>query len=436
MTAPEVWGQFSTNARTVGMAGLHLRRADGLDRYNPAYRGMPDRVMAQGREPKASIPLPLGLIGFLQDHPIGDWGSDPLFDPSSPSFNPLELLDLILHPPLFIEVKKITAPVNNVEFTIGKNELIADLGATQRAIPADQFGMASTGRLADFGFDFKGARVGVMGWMRYEVGLELGDTLLAFLKEAAPAMSNTRYNMLGNGTVQTGFSPYVGWAGRLAGQEDRGLFIGATVRSYFGLAYGSSLADAGFTTGDTIFSSGTPLVPDVTANSAYSRWGNSMGKGFGGDVGLVLVSGPLELGIGVTDIGAELTWKETRIEQTVYDTATDAFVTTLLDPVATTKTKLPLGYLANVTYTVGDVAFGANVQNTGRRTSLHVGAEKMFGPLAIRGGIARDQRKKLQFGFGGGVKLGPLGLDVGFFTHSSALSDERGITMATSLSLY
>jgi hypothetical protein len=42
----------------------------------------------------------------------------------------------------------------------------------------------------------------------------------------------------------------------------------------------------------------------------------------------------------------------------------------------------------------------------------------------------------MQFGWGGGVRLGPLGLDVGFWTHSNALSDERGITMATSLSLY
>jgi hypothetical protein len=120
----------------------------------------------------------------------------------------------------------------------------------------------------------------------------------------------------------------------------------------------------------------------------------------------------------------------------VYDTLTDGFVTTLIDPVTETKTKLPLGFLANVTYTVGDVAFGANVQNTGKRTSLHVGAEKRFGPLALRGGVARDQRKKMQFGWGGGVRLGPVGLDLGFWTHSTALSDERGITMATSLSLY
>lgn len=433
---PPAWGQFVTNARSAGMAGVHMSRASGLDRYNPAYRGMPDRNLSGMREPKFTMPLPLGLIDFLKDHPIGDWDNDPLLDPTEASFNPLATLDLILHPPLFLEVKKIAPLVNDWEFTIAKNQLIVDLGAAQRAIPADQIGVASTSRLFDFGFGAKGIKGGVTGWMRYEVGVQLGDTLLAFLKEAVPATSNTRYSVLGDVTAQTGISPYLGWAGRIAGEEDRGLFFGATVRYYMGAAYGHSDADAGFTTGDTLFSNVNPLSPDLTADSRYSKWGNSYGTGIGGDVGFVIVTGPLELGLGVTDVGAELTWKETRIERTVYDTATDAFQTTLINPSAESKTRLPLGYLANVTYTVGDVAMGANIQSTGRHTSLHIGAEKRFGPLALRGGVARDQRKRLQFGWGGGVRLGPVGLDVGFFTHGTTLSDERGITMVTSLAVY
>lgn len=428
-------GQLSTDARVVGMGGLQLHRKSGLDRYNPAYRGVPDREDGSPQA-KFTMPIPLGLIDFFKKHPIGNLGNDPLFNPSSPQFNPVELLDLILNPPLFIEIRKPLIPVNDFEITIGRNELIIDLGAAQRLIPADQFGMQSSARISDIGFGIKGARVGVVGFLNYEVGLEFGDTLLGFLKENQPALPNSRYNMLGDVLVQTGFAPYVGWAGRVAGADDHGLFIGATVRYYMGLAYARTLADAGFTTGDTIFSSVNPLSPDLSANSAYSKWGNSMGTGIGGDVGFVIVNGPLELGFGVSDIGAELTWKETRIERSVYDTVTDAFQTTLIDPSAETKTKLPLAYLANVVYTVGDVAFGANVERTGRGTQLHVGAEKRFGPLALRGGVSRDQRKKMQFGWGGGVRLGPLGLDVGFWTHSNALSDQRGITMATSLALY
>jgi hypothetical protein len=341
-----------------------------------------------------------------------------------------------MNPPLFIEVKKPPIPVNDFEITIGRNELIMDLGNAQRLIPAEQFGLQSSARILDLGFGFQGARIGVMGWLHYEVSLEFGDTLLAFLKEAQPAFPNTRYNMLGDVLVQTGLAPYIGWAGRVAGTGDRGLFVGATLRYYQGAAYARTTPDAGFTTADTIFSSVNPLSPDLSADSRYSKFGNRLGKGVGGDIGFVLVSGPLELGFGVSDAGATLTWKETRIERSVYDTATDAFVNTVVSPSAETTTKLPLAYLANVAYTIGDVAFGANVERTGRGTSLRVGAEKRFGPVALRGGVSRDQRKKMQFGWGGGLRLGPLGLDVGFWTHSNALSDQRGITMATSLAIY
>ena len=429
--------QFSTDARTLGMAGVHLRRAQGLDRYNPAYRAVPDQdVDGVSQNAKLTLPIPLGLIPFLEEHPIGGWPDDPLFDPNAEAFNPFELLDIVLHPPIFLEIKKVPPHQNDIEFTIGKNELIIDLGATQAMIPADAFGTGTTGRPFDIGGGFKGVRFGVHGWMRYDVDAELGDTLRAFLKEAMPAQTNTRYNVLMNMTAQTGFAPYVGWAGRVAGTQSQGLFVGGAVRMLYGIVYGTSAVDAGFTTGDTIFATNNGLAPDVLANSAYSPWGHKMGTGFSGDVGIAVVNGPLEFGIGVTDIGAKITWKETRVEQTVYDTVTDRFETTLAGIDLDTETELPIGYLANMTYTTGDVALGVNVQNNGRRTTLSIGAEKRFGPIALRGGISRDQRKRLQFGWGAGLRMGPIGLDAGFFTHSSVLSDARGITMATSFSIY
>jgi hypothetical protein len=95
-----------------------------------------------------------------------------------------------------------------------------------------------------------------------------------------------------------------------------------------------------------------------------------------------------------------------------------------------------VSYVANVTYTVGKTTLGADVLNTGRGATVHVGGEQRIGLIALRGGVARDQRKRIEFGFGGGVRLGPLGLDVGFWTHTNSLSNERGVTMATSFSIY
>src|SRR2546425_7425652 len=66
----------------------------------------------------------------------------------------------------------------------------------------------------------------------------------------------------------------------------------------------------------------------------------------------------------------------------------------------------------------------------------HVGGEQRIGPWAVRGGIARDQRKRIEFGWGGGLRVGGVGVDGGFWGHTKSLSNERGITMAAALSIY
>ena len=93
--------------------------------------------------------------------------------------------------------------------------------------------------------------------------------------------------------------------------------------------------------------------------------------------------------------------------------------------------------MANAALRMGTgTTVGGDVVNSGRGTIIHVGVEQRTGPFALRGGVSRDQRKKMQFGLGGGLRLGPIGLDVGFFTHSNSLSTQRAITMATAISIY
>ena len=127
----------------------------------------------------------------------------------------------------------------------------------------------------------------------------------------------------------------------------------------------------------------------------------------------------------------------TKIQRYLYTTSTNSVSRTVIAPDTTTKTKLPVTYLANAAIHMGTgTTVGGDVINSGRGTVIHVGAEQRTGPFAVRGGVSRDQRKKMQFGFGGGVRLGPLGLDVGFWTHSNSFSTQRAITMATSISIY
>jgi hypothetical protein len=430
VAAPAAGQWLVTDARRIGMGGLSLGRSGNMVRYNPAYRAVPAQAALHG-QPKVTIPIPLGIIQFLHEHP--HLSSDPAFDPKSRGFNPILVVNTLLNLPLYLEVKQAPTPTNDVAFTIGKNQLIANLGQASILVPEDQFGISGSSRPLDPGFGFRGFRVGVMGWLHDDVEFQLGDRLLGFLRDSQPANTNTRYSALVHGLVEGGFAPTVSYAGRVAGDTAHGFYAGGAVHYYMGVGYGRTDGDAGFTTGDTIFGGPTPVKPDGRTLTQYSKAGNTLGHGVGGDIGIAWVSGPIELGVGVNDIGATITWPDTRLDSAFYR---DSSYSRLVVNHVETKTKLPVSYIANVAYTVGNTTLGADVLNTGRGGVVHVGGEQRIGLFALRGGVARDQRKRIEFGFGGGLRFGGLGLDVGFWTHTNSLSNVRGITMATSLSIY
>jgi hypothetical protein len=440
-----VWGTAAsaaaqgviTDARRAGMGGLSLGRSTGLERYNPAYRAVPERVTQRG-QPKFTIPIPLGIIQFLHDHP--NLSSDPAFDPKSTGFNPILVANTFLNLPFNLEVKQAPTPTNDVVFTIGETLFVANLGAAAALVPQDQFGISGSSRPLDPGFGFKGFHVGAMAWLHDDVEFQLGDTLLGFLGDSQPARPNTRYSVLVHGIVEGGFAPTVSYAGKIVGDSASAFYVGGAVHYYLGVGYARTDGNGGFITGNPIFGGANPVTPDGRTFTQYSKPGNTLGHGFGGDIGFAWVSGPIELGVGVNDIGATITWPDTRQDSAYFrrpaGATRDSAYSTFIGNHVETQTKLPVSYIANVAYSVGNTTVGADILNTGRGSVVHIGGEQRLGLVVVRGGLARDQRKRLEFGWGGGLRFGPLGLDVGFVTHTNSLSNERGITMVTSLSVY
>ncbi|HYL56157.1 MAG TPA: hypothetical protein VEU73_11345 [Gemmatimonadales bacterium] len=416
------------DARRIAMGGLTLGRSGELVRYNAAYRAVPAGADRRG-QPKLTIPIPLGIIQFLHDHP--NLSSDPEFKPGSPGFNPVLAVNTILNLPLYYEVKKAPTPTNDVFFGIGKDSFQVKLGASAALVPQDQFGISGSSRPLDPGVEIKGVRVSVMGWLHDDVELQLDDKVLGLLADSQLAQHNTSYNVLVHGIVQGGFAPSIGYAGRVVGDGATGLYVGGALHYYLGVAYFRTDGAGGDSIGNPI--TANPLNPVAKTFSQYSKAGNALGHGVGGDIGFAWVSGPIEVGVGVNDIGATITWPDTRTDTAFYNGS--GFSKPGLTHIETT-TKLPVSYVANVGYTVGNTALGLDVLNTGRGATIHIGGEQRISIWALRGGVARDQRKRVEFGWGGGVRLGPVGLDVGFWTHTNALSNDRAITMATSLSIY
>src|SRR3989442_10866580 len=161
-----------------------------------------------------------------------------MFSPESAAFNPAALLNVIFNPPIFYDVKNAPTPTNDVQVTIGRSQLIVDLGATKVLIPEQDFGLGTTSRLLDAGVGFAGFHVGVMGFLQYDVKFTLDSTLRNFLTNDSTARPNTNYFVNTDGTAQAGFAPTVSYAGRLlrgagGGDTDDGVFIGGAPHYYF-----------------------------------------------------------------------------------------------------------------------------------------------------------------------------------------------------------
>jgi len=421
-----------TGARRIGIGGLSIDRTGNLRRYNAAYRAVPARV-GQPSEPKLTIPIPLGLVRFFRDHPLLRLDEDPTFNPSSPGFNAVEIVNFALNPPLLYDLSKAPAPTHDAIFTSGRDWFLVDLGQAPKLVPEDPYEIGGTIRPLDPGFGIGGLRVSVMGWAHDDVRLSLGNTMRGFLRDADPLQSNTRYSLLGDATLEFGFAPTVGFAGRLVGNATAGLYVGGAFHYYLGVGYAQLTSDGGLTTGNTIVRGPNPATADARGLIQYAKPGQAFGHGTGGDVGAVLVAGPIEIGVGVNDLGATIIWPDTRRDSVFYrGSGSSRLVANHLQA----KTTLPVSYLANVTCTLGSTTLGADALNGGRGTTVHVGGEHRISVLALRGGVARDPRRRFEFGYGAGLRLGTFSIDAGAWTHTNALSSERAVTMVTSLSIY
>ena len=169
--------QFSFDARRIGMGGVSLTRDGNLRRYNPAYRAVPDH--GGGGRAKLTIPIPLGVLQAVKD--------SAAFNVHKSYFNAVELANLILNPPLYLEVRKAPAPSTDVTFTVGRNALVVDLGNARQLVPTDQIGIGSSSRFLDIGPTIHGVHVGVQAFLQEDAGFTLGDTLRNFLRNADSA---------------------------------------------------------------------------------------------------------------------------------------------------------------------------------------------------------------------------------------------------------
>jgi hypothetical protein len=97
---------------------------------------------------------------------------------------------------------------------------------------------------------------------------------------------------------------------------------------------------------------------------------------------------------------------------------------------------VPTTVTANVLTRIGPLTLAADAVRGPLAWTAHVGAERQFGTLAVRGGLTLDENQLMQYAGGTGVKFGAVGLDLALATNSHNLSRVRVLELGAGLTLH
>ncbi len=429
----------SLDARRLGMGGVVTSDVGDFTSSNIAFRAVPQGAPGTGT---GSIPLPLGLIQYLSNHPV--------YDSKDSLFNIYKIANVLLNPPLTIQLSRPREVSGDISIFIAQDSLRVDLADVKRVIPKNSMKQGAVVHLMGIHRNFGKGFVQISPLIHLRNELTLDPKLRDALRDAVPFTGNTRYGLTDEGRAQAAVSFQAGYAARALYRVPANepstdprrngataLYVGAAPKYLLGLAYGDAGGNGGATTGDTLFASGNPVTIDMNGETRDSGIGGSggLGNGFGSDLGGVLYWNSFEFGLGINDFGSQIHWNVTR-RRHVYDNATNKFTTTVVARDEKYTSRIPATTTLNAAKRVGRTTIAADIVAGDLRTTLHAGAEFWFGMFALRTGLYRDQNQLAEFAGGAGYRFGKLGLDLAIASNSRNISRERGAELSASLSLY
>lgn len=415
---------LSGDARTVGMGGAGKSANIAQSMVDPA-------------RPYLSIPLPIGLIQVLPNIDS--------FDPTGNEFNPVWAIEAASSPmhytfgrtspssddpqARFIQ-DVVNGTLNRDLATYSSFHLPDTVSAEGLASPAwgytFKFAKQSSGA-------FQGVFVGAGPYLSFGTDAAF-DPRLTDILENGSHYANTSLGVQDMSAVQLAMSIVVGYRARVAvpgwsGDRD-GLYLAGNYRYLKGFKYLQPDMTVRF---DTDGQGLLTLNPTTTPITIADLEGDS-GTGRAVDVGVQVVRGPWEGGVGINGIGNYIDWTDLTLKRfTLNNLLTGGeFVEQIIsNPPGPVRVELPIVTSGNVGYDGEGYAFKASAVHGFNGNSFHGGVEKSFGPLALRGGgrYSRDHWDPT-WGFGIGKRVG---LDVGFYGSHSNLEDKQQISMAMSI---
>lgn len=409
------------DARVVAMGG------GGGNSPNIAMKMVPPATQTG-----AVIPLPLGLIQVFK-------GGLDKFKPSSEGFDPIlatETAGSPLHYRFGADTSSTRADfindlVNgtvNPDLTTYAGFNIQESYASEGLL-APQFG--KTIKLVKGDNRFHGLYVGIGPYLTYRTEANVDPRLADLLGDGTRSINASMF-VRDSSTAQLAGALTVGYRGRVPMGSSTGDRDGVYLAYNFHYLRGFKLylpdLDVRFNT-----NAAGNLTPSNTPFNLVSLEGGS-GTGFANDIGVQVVRGNVQVGVGVNGIGNRINWSDFTKSTFTLPSLTAGFNFTETPgtaPFQELRVKQPVVKTANVGFTGAGWGAIATATDGYNGTSFSGGLERQVGPLWLRGG-GRHSRDKWDptVGFGIGTDKA---LDVALFSTHANFQAERQWALAASV---
>ena len=439
--SPASVNAISFDARRIAMGGTLLPFHSESYINNPAYLEVKENS-------PLTIPIPIGLFVFLSDIPT--------FDSHSEDFDAVELANFLLNPPFYLELRdQKTNDSTEIFIDLAQDYLMVDMDNLQKYMP---IGPVETGlfdiRQPRVGYTFKDIHFGISPFILMEGEFEYSKNLEQALAEAVPFQANSDYSTKEHASINAGAAINAGYVLELQDftslAEEPKVLVGFNGKYILGFLYGDVDNSSNLHTFDPMFDDQNP--PEVTMNTlidyAVPESGDfgPKGHGIGFDAGLLLRFPALDIGFGIQDVYTHLSWRATR-ERFLFNEDTNELERETIFEDKTITANVPRTFAFSVAYRnmadngwgnnpePGDYILACNLEIASGDVSMQVGGETYYGPgpIALRFGTF-NQGKRMQVSWGAGIPLKFFNFDIAFATHNSISQQERGLTMATSIS--
>lgn len=424
---------YSWDARRIGMGGNTTAGSGNL--------AFSEIGAAPDDSHYKAFVIPLGLIQVLSNLNT--------FDINNPNFDAIRAVDYIGNPFHFTFGRSQDPGVEDIVKDIDNASLSRDLNTYRGFSPPSH--LVAEGLVAPiWGYTFKfhktadgsfqGIYVGAGPYLADYDDINIDQSLINILSSPVPVTvpANAVFHVTNDFAQQGAVAITGGFRSKFAfpsmGPGRDGVYVAANFSYLYGIHYDVLDLATQLQTDSNGLITTTPSGTPVTASYISA----TSGKGFSADVGMGIVHGPWDLGVGVNGIGNRINWSDVTIRQYAISSVTNGsggFQQISKTPGADIRQTLPVRYTGNLGYHGNHWSLLADYTYGFEDNSFHAGSEYRFLMVTARGG-ARYSLGRWNPTGGVGFKLLPrLGLDAAVFPTDVNVDRAREIAVALSLRL-